>query len=76
MEFFKSRKTAAAFFILAAILFIIVGINCSLWALSSDIEDLFYEGIYNSEEEYTAPSISPRLEKRINAAMGLIPITF
>ena len=74
MEFFKSRKTAAALFILVAILFTIIGINRSLWALSSDIEELFYEGIYNSEEEYTAPSISSQLEKRVNAAMGLITI--
>lgn len=74
MELFKNRKVAAGILALVIILFTILGINRSLWSLSSSIEDLFYDGIYNSDDRYNAPSISSQLDKRINAAMGLITV--
>jgi len=72
MELFKSRKFAWCVFAVLAVGFLLIGVNRSVASKAKTVETTFYNGVYDSEEQYTRPAIDEKLTERENAALGLI----
>ena len=72
MELFKSRKFAWCVFVVLAVGFLLIGVNRSVSTKANAVEKAFYNGAYDSTEQYTRPAIDGKLADRENAALGLI----
>lgn len=74
MGFFGKRRTAAAVFVVVIIVFGVIGVNLSASRVYSRAEKQFYDGVFAAEGNYTESAIENHLEKRIDAALGLITV--
>jgi hypothetical protein len=74
MDILKSKKTAAAVLCIVIIIFTPIGSKLSLQRAADKVEDMFYDGVYNSDEKYTAGAIDTYLQSRIQASLGLITV--
>ena len=68
MTFFKTRRGAVCVLVLAVIFATVLGVNRSLASLSSDIEDMFYNGVDGETP------IETYIENRINASKMIVLI--
>lgn len=74
MTFLKKQSTAIIITIVVAIVFSFIGSTRSLSKLSGEVEAMFTEGVYIEDENYMQPSIQSQLDKRIDAALGLMTV--
>ncbi len=68
MTFFKTRRGAVCVLVLVVIFATVLGVNRSLASLSSDIEDMFYNGVDGETP------IETYIENRINASKMIVLI--
>ena len=76
MEFFKKRSTAAVILVLVIIVFTVLGINLSAARVVRAAERQFYDGVYIKSEKYTETAIETHLEKKEEAALGLLSLNY
>lgn len=72
MKFFQKRSAAILVLIVVILLFSYIGAGRSLNKAAHNVEQLFYDGVYNSAEKYTAPGIYNHLDNCTDCALGLI----
>jgi hypothetical protein len=72
MSFFKNRAVAWIIFIAVTVVSVFFGFSRSFQRASNKVTDLFYDGIYDEEENYTVPSIDSQLTNRYQAATGMV----
>jgi hypothetical protein len=74
MVFLKNRRTAAAIFVLAAVLSTLIGVHFSVSREAAKVEARFMSGVFIESERYTQPGIGTHLDARINASIGLVTV--
>lgn len=74
MKLLKKRSIATIITIAVIILSTLFGAHRSLGAASSEVQDYFFDGVYDSSWGTTRPSIYSQLQKRNNAALGVYTI--
>ena len=75
MNLSTNRFLAVIVLVCVVVIFTPIGVIRSVSALASDIEEGFYNGVYNDEEGYTEKSIQSHLDNRANAANGLLTLS-
>lgn len=70
----KKRSSAVLIAAIVIILGTLFGVHRSVNSETAKIEAQFYDGVYLKTEKYTQPSISSQLDKRVDAALGLVTI--
>jgi hypothetical protein len=74
LDVLKSRKTAVAALILAVLIFTPVGVRMSFSREFAKVESMFYNGIYNKDDGYTAPPLYGQILECQNSALGLLTV--
>lgn len=70
----RKRSTAVIIAVAVIIIGTLFGVHRSVGSETSKIEAQFYDGVYLKEEKYTQPSIQSQLDKRADAALGLLSV--
>lgn len=74
MTSLKNRSSAVLVAVVVIILGTLYGVHRSVGSETSKIEAQFYSGVYLKDEKYTQPSIDAQLNKRADAALGLLSV--
>ena len=74
MTFIKKRSNAILITVAVVVIATFVSVHANLSRISSDIERMFYEGVYLEAQGYLQPSVNSQIEKQIDAALGLATI--
>jgi len=74
MRLLKNRGFAITVTVVIAFISMFLGVHRSLNKFSSDIESMFYEGVYIEEGRYTQPSIQSKLDQCADQALGIATI--
>jgi|GEM_PF-4123367 len=74
MEFLKKRSTARIALIAVIVVFTVIGVNMSAARVVRHTEKQFYDGVYLRAEKYTEAAIDGHLQKRAQAALGLLSL--
>jgi hypothetical protein len=78
MAAFKKRSTAALVAVVVIVLGTLFGVHRSISSQTAKIEKMFYNGVTVTDSvtksTYVQPSIQSQLDKRQNAAMGLVSV--
>jgi len=74
MEFLKKRSTARIVLIAVIVVFTVIGVNMSAARVVRHTEKQFYDGVYIRAEKYTEAAIDGHLQKRAQAALGLLTL--
>ena len=76
MEVLKKRSVATAILVVVIIVFTVLGINLSAARVVKAAERQFYDGVYIKSEKYTETAIETHLEKKEEAALGLLSLDY
>jgi hypothetical protein len=74
MTYFKKRSSAIVIAVIVVIFGTLFGVHRSVNSQTAKVEMLFYNGVYMTDKNYTQPSIESQLEKRADAALGLVTV--
>lgn len=74
MDILKSRRTAALILVAVIIVFTPLGAYLSLQRAADKVENMFYDGVYIEDEEYTSGAIADYLEDVIKNVRGLVTV--
>lgn len=74
MSSLKKRPTALLIFVAVIIIGTLFGVHRSVNKETAKIEAQFSEGVYLKDEKYTQPGIQSQLDKRADAALGLLTV--
>ncbi|UOO37006.1 hypothetical protein IZU99_06935 [Oscillospiraceae bacterium CM] len=74
MDILKKRPVAWLVVLVVIVFGTLYGVHRSVSAASQKIEATFYNGVYLENEKYTQPSIQSQLDKRSEAALGLVTL--
>ncbi|MDR0445931.1 MAG: hypothetical protein LBH17_02695 [Oscillospiraceae bacterium] len=75
MALIKKPPFAAVVAVIVCIASLFIGTSRSFTAEAKKIEDMFYSGIYNPDENYTAPSIDNQISICQDSALGLLTVS-
>jgi hypothetical protein len=73
-ETLKSRKTAAVVLVIVILIATPLGSARSIRKEASKVEDMFYNGVYVKDGNYTSGAISDYLSDASRAAIGLVSV--
>jgi len=71
MKFLKKRETAIIITIAIVLVATLYGVNRSVTRLASDIEDMFYDGVFFQDAGFTQPGLNSHLENSTTAALNV-----
>jgi hypothetical protein len=74
MSNLKKRSTAILIAVIVIIFGTLFGVHRSVNKETANIEARFHDGVYLKDEKYTQPSIQSQLDKRADAALGLLSV--
>jgi hypothetical protein len=74
MSSLKKRSTAALIAAVVVIFGTLLGVHLSVSRETAKIEAQFYDGVYLKDEKYVQTSIQSQLDKRADAALGLLSV--
>jgi hypothetical protein len=74
MSFLRKRSTAVLIAAFVIIFGTLLGVYLSLNRETAKIEAQFYNGVFLREEKYVQTSIQSQLDKRADAALGLLSV--
>jgi hypothetical protein len=74
MSNLKKRSTAVLIAVVVVILGTFLGVHLSVNRETVKIEAQFYDGVYLRDEKYVQTSIQSQLDKRADAALGLLSV--
>lgn len=70
----QKRSTAATIALIVILAATFLGMVRSANAAAAKVEKLFFTGVYLKTDKYTEPSIQQQLDKRAEAALGLLTV--
>ena len=74
MSNLKKRSTAVLIAVVVILLGTLFGVHRSVNKETAKIDAQFYNGVYLKDAKYTQPSIQSQLDKRADAALGLLSV--